>query len=305
MAAASLLADGALHGMITDVFEQRMRASDVARAVHLCRHAVQRNDFTQLVNRRHACGRGLHTPLTLSVRYMGVADPSARHELLVMVRILAALPEVDVHLPYVRFPEKVERTAAYIAARSGLADAASAIAASDGSADAQVAQWMLKLDALLVRGADSDLAMGYKTASLLTPDLFLGSMGTAVQTTAPAVQGVLNCCRGVADNAALHAARGQAYHAFAAEDVDEYPVLDVHLDEACAFIASVNGAVFVHCFAGVNRSATICVAYLMRQYRWPLSKAVAHVHARRPIVLTNLSFRKQLVRFAAREGLLA
>ena len=46
------------------------------------------------------------------------------------------------------------------------------------------------------------------------------------------------------------------------------------------------------------------VGFLVKQLRWPLLRALRHVHERRPIVLTNESFRLQLIRLAAREGLL-
>ena len=33
-----------------------------------------------------------------------------------------------------------------------------------------------------------------------------------------------------------------------------------------------NGKIFVHCKAGVSRSVTVTVAYLMSQYKWSLKE---------------------------------
>lgn len=53
------------------------------------------------------------------------------------------------------------------------------------------------------------------------------------------------------------------------EDNVDYPLIDAHLEECISFIerARADGKVFVHCVAGINRSASICVGYLIRQER--------------------------------------
>ena len=50
----------------------------------------------------------------------------------------------------------------------------------------------------------------------------------------------------------------------------------------------------MHCHEGKNRSAALCVAYLMVEHRMRLVEAVEHVWRRRPIVLSNESFVKQV-----------
>lgn len=49
-------------------------------------------------------------------------------------------------------------------------------------------------------------------------------------------------------------------------------------------------AVLVHCSRGVSRSASLCIAYLMRKERWSAQAARDFVSARRPIVLPNDGF---------------
>jgi predicted protein tyrosine phosphatase len=95
-------------------------------------------------------------------------------------------------------------------------------------------------------------------------------------------------------------------------DKEGYPLLANHLNESCAFIeaqldatAPANKSVLVHCHEGKNRSAALCVAYLMVKERMPLTKAVAHVWQQRPIILDNQSFVDQLVCLAEEEGLLS
>ena len=70
-----------------------------------------------------------------------------------------------------------------------------------------------------------------------------------------------------------------------------------HLDNATLFIheaVSSGGKVFVHCMAGVSRSATVLAAYLIRFHGLSPDEAIALLIERRPIVNPNPGFRKQL-----------
>ena len=57
------------------------------------------------------------------------------------------------------------------------------------------------------------------------------------------------------------------------------------------------GRVLVHCLAGISRSATICIAYLMYHKRLPLEAAYDFVKCRRQLIAPNLNFMRQLVEF--------
>lgn len=60
------------------------------------------------------------------------------------------------------------------------------------------------------------------------------------------------------------------------------------------------GKVLVHCVAGVSRSASLCIAYLMKHKNMQLRRAYLHVKARRPIIRPNPGFFRQLVEFEMR-----
>lgn len=57
------------------------------------------------------------------------------------------------------------------------------------------------------------------------------------------------------------------------------------------------GKILVHCKAGVSRSATICIAYLMVHKSLTLDQAFDYVQSRREIISPNLSFMQQLFEF--------
>merc|ERR1712129_8628 len=54
---------------------------------------------------------------------------------------------------------------------------------------------------------------------------------------------------------------------------------------------------FVHCEMGISRSATICIAYLMKKQKMTLFDAYFHCYDRRSIIRPNTSFLKQLEQY--------
>lgn len=67
-----------------------------------------------------------------------------------------------------------------------------------------------------------------------------------------------------------------------------------HFKECVDFINSVDGAVLVHCAAGVSRSATIVIAYLILHEKMEYHNAIAFVKQRRRIIKPNHGFLLQL-----------
>ncbi|XP_062606791.1 dual specificity protein phosphatase 4-like [Saccostrea cucullata] len=81
--------------------------------------------------------------------------------------------------------------------------------------------------------------------------------------------------------------------------VDDNPNADLAawFPQSNAFIDTVresHGKVLVHCQAGVSRSATICLAYLMYTAKVGLETAFEHIKSRRSVISPNLNFMRQL-----------
>lgn len=53
----------------------------------------------------------------------------------------------------------------------------------------------------------------------------------------------------------------------------------------------------VHCYAGVSRSVTIVVAYIMKKYNWNVDEALNFVKEKRVVAKPNDGFMKQLKQF--------
>lgn len=77
----------------------------------------------------------------------------------------------------------------------------------------------------------------------------------------------------------------------------EYTKVEKHLDKTNEFITKSNkdgSKVLVHCGAGMSRSVTIVLAYLIMHYKYTFSKAIALMKEKRPQVCPNQGFRKQM-----------
>eukprot|EP01111_Echinosteliopsis_oligospora_P015912 TRINITY_DN6451_c0_g1_i1.p1 TRINITY_DN6451_c0_g1~~TRINITY_DN6451_c0_g1_i1.p1 ORF type:complete len:169 (-),score=28.60 TRINITY_DN6451_c0_g1_i1:23-529(-) len=71
----------------------------------------------------------------------------------------------------------------------------------------------------------------------------------------------------------------------------------IHFQDAFSFIdEAINsgGCVLVHCAAGISRSSTIVIGYLMTKQKRTFSQALNYTQKMRPIVAPNWGFRKQL-----------
>ena len=91
------------------------------------------------------------------------------------------------------------------------------------------------------------------------------------------------------------------------EDILEYKVLDVddspsedlrkYFEESFIFIHSAReggGNVLVHCVSGISRSATVVIAYCMKEKGMTFEEAESYVKERRTCIMINSGFRKQL-----------
>jgi len=66
-----------------------------------------------------------------------------------------------------------------------------------------------------------------------------------------------------------------------------------HFEEINTFIEE-NQCVLVHCYAGVSRSATAVLAYIMKHQNMSLTKALMYVKNKRHVICPNFSFMGQL-----------
>jgi hypothetical protein len=164
----------------------------------------------------------------------------------------------------------------------------------------------------------------------LTENVFLGSFEHARDKdwlATNSIAAILNCgpdvCRLSADevptgaqtqvieqgcNAERRVARARAFYAEGtdyaecdATDVEGYAILDKHLNDAVAFVRRQTGPVLIHCFSGQNRSAALALGYLMTVHGLSMEQALQVAHPLRPLILSNESFRLQLLRLEAKQ----
>lgn len=79
--------------------------------------------------------------------------------------------------------------------------------------------------------------------------------------------------------------------------------LSEHFDQVADKIHSVgerSGITLVHCNAGVSRSSTLCMVYLMKHRNMTLVEAHRWMKSCRPIVRPNNGFWKQLIQYESR-----
>lgn len=75
------------------------------------------------------------------------------------------------------------------------------------------------------------------------------------------------------------------------------PYLDTAVDRINESISKRNAHVLVHCVAGVSRSSTVVIAYLMKYRKMELRQAFNYCYNLRPVIRPNNGFMLQLMNY--------
>lgn len=139
-------------------------------------------------------------------------------------------------------------------------------------------------------------------AQQVLPRLYLGGIDAAMDHANLGLLGISHVLT-VADELVEFSPTGEPsaviqHHAAIPVFDTEDDVLLAYFDPALEFIhrglAQPGQGVLVHCVAGVSRSATIIIAYLMKHHGMPLPEAIAHARRARDVVQPNDGFLLQL-----------
>ena len=112
------------------------------------------------------------------------------------------------------------------------------------------------------------------------------------------ITSVVNCAHSNTLTSEEYYPKDWNYMGLACDDSASYDILGKHLDEFSNFMdkcAREKKPVLVHCAAGINRSATLLVAYLVARRGMNLKDTISHCFQKRPIILTNESFVLSLI----------
>ncbi|XP_041123513.1 dual specificity protein phosphatase 5-like [Polyodon spathula] len=94
--------------------------------------------------------------------------------------------------------------------------------------------------------------------------------------------------------------KGQFHYKWIPVEDSHMADISSHFQEAIDFIdcvRQVGGKVLVHCEAGISRSPTICMAYIMKTKRLSLEEAFDFIKQRRGLISPNFGFMGQLLQF--------
>ncbi|XP_038070795.1 dual specificity protein phosphatase 4-like [Patiria miniata] len=134
----------------------------------------------------------------------------------------------------------------------------------------------------------------------ILPHLYLGNAFHAARRDlleAHAITAVLNVSRCVPNYFLAEGAI--TYKSIPVDDDNEADLLS-WFPEAIDFIDAVKlsgGSVLIHCRAGISRSATVCLAYLMKVQAMRLEEAFEFVRSLRKVISPNFSFMLQLLKY--------
>lgn len=148
---------------------------------------------------------------------------------------------------------------------------------------------------MVVSAAEAGPNMAYNQPSAVVEGLFLGSRYCASNRAFLRKMNITH----VLSIGPLRPLFPQDFHYKVLPDVMDFEGEDLlrFFEECFEFIGTARqqgGAVLVHCVAGVSRSPTITIAFLMREQHLTTEQALLMVRKKHPILAPNAGFLKQL-----------
>jgi len=135
----------------------------------------------------------------------------------------------------------------------------------------------------------------YSSMDNIIPGLFLGDMEASENLELLHKHNITHII--VAGNLLTkHYPTEYTYHQLEVEDAEHEDMIS-HFRVCIDFIEKAienKGNIFVHCAAGISRSPTIVIAYLMFKNRWDYDTTYKFTKRKRWIVLPNPAFQEQL-----------
>jgi len=133
----------------------------------------------------------------------------------------------------------------------------------------------------------------------IIPGLFLGSVLAAHDLDLLTSNNITHVLQVTDEFKPKH--RHLTYKVVYAQDRPDYD-LSQHFEDCIAFIDEVivgkQGRILVHCLAGVSRSASVVIAYMIKKHSFTFERAFDLVVQKRPFVNPNKGFQIQLQNFA-------
>jgi len=133
----------------------------------------------------------------------------------------------------------------------------------------------------------------------IAPGLFLGGSRAAYDLDLLTANNITHILQVTDEFKTKH--RNIKYKVIPAQDRLDYD-LSQHFEDCIAFIDKVlskkERAILVHCLAGISRSPSVVIAYMIKKYNLTYEEALALVVQKRPFVNPNIAFTLQLENFA-------
>jgi len=132
----------------------------------------------------------------------------------------------------------------------------------------------------------------------IIPNLYLGGVAAASDTQQLVQQGIraVVCCVRELEFPTSEFSKEVEYYRVDVEDISREPI-ELFFPEATEFIhswISREQPVLVHCRAGVSRSASVVISYLIEYHGYSLHDAFFLVRSHRSIVTPNIGFMEKL-----------
>ncbi|EFA86681.1 leucine-rich repeat-containing protein [Heterostelium album PN500] len=148
------------------------------------------------------------------------------------------------------------------------------------------------------RAVESVLTMYTSLPTEIIPNLFLGGLDSANNASILQSLGITHIVLAIGDLAPYFPRQFKYYTIDDARDTPNYD-LSVHFDQTTSFIEQGRkvGGVLVHCRAGISRSSTLIIAYLMKYQKLTYRNAFNFTQSKRPQIMPNIGFKDQLLKY--------